>query len=251
MALTPDGRWECSTVELIEAASRAGFAALGLPAGRYDRETSEAYRRAGLRCHEVLALIVDEDEEATVGAARPLAEVAAALSTDWVLTVFRSPLNTGTAATIRRCATMFAEAGSGMAVEFSPLGPIGTMTQAMEVVDAVNEGAGRAALVIDSWHFFFGESTWDDLGRVPLDSIAYIQFTDALAPESGNLGRETMHRRALPGEGGLDLGRFAHTLLERGYEGTVSVEVLSAELRTLPVDEIARQLHAAASSYWR
>jgi hypothetical protein len=49
----------------------------------------------------------------------------------------------------------------------------------------------------------------------------------------------------------LDLGRFAHTLLERGYDGTVSVEVLSAELRTHPVDEIAQQIHAAALSYWR
>lgn len=60
-----------------------------------------------------------------------------------------------------------------------------------------------------------------------------------------------MHRRALPGQGVLDLGRFAHTLLERGYDGTVSVEVLSAELRTHPVDEIAQQIHAAALSYWR
>jgi phosphoribosylaminoimidazole carboxylase (NCAIR synthetase) len=38
--------------------------------------------------------------------------------------------------------------------------------------------------------------------------------------------------------------------LERGYEGTVSVEVLSAELRTLPINEIASRIHATTSPYW-
>ncbi len=48
--------------------------------------------------------------------------------------------------------------------------------------------------------------------------------------------RESLHRRALPGEGILELDRFATTLREKGYDGIVSVEVLSAELRELPVD---------------
>ena len=63
-------------------------------------------------------------------------------------------------------------------------------------------------MLIDAWHFSFGDSTWDDLASVPLDRIAYVQFDDTLAPESDNLLADAMDRRALPGEGVLDLDRF-------------------------------------------
>ena len=62
--------------------------------------------------------------------------------------------------------------------------------------------------------------------------------------------RETLHRRALPGEGILELDRFATTLLDRGWDGTVSVEVLSAELRELPVDVQVARMYATTAPYW-
>ena len=49
----------------------------------------------------------------------------------------------------------------------------------------------------------------------------------------------------------LELQRFATTLLDRGYDGIVSVEVLSAQLRTLPVDVLTRRLYDATAGYWR
>jgi sugar phosphate isomerase/epimerase len=137
-----------------------------------------------------------------------------------------------------------------MAVEFSPLGPISSVRSALGVVGAANAGGGRAGLMIDTWHFECGDSTWDDLEAVPLDQIAYVQFSDALAPAGDSLARETMHRHALPGDGTLALDRFATTLLRRGWDGLVSVEVLSAQLRALPVDEALRRLHATTAPYW-
>jgi hypothetical protein len=88
------------------------------------------------------------------------------------------------------------------------------------------------------------------LEAVPLDQIADVQFSDAPAPTGDSLARETMHRRALPGDGNLALERFATTLLQRGWDGLVSVEVLSAQLRALPVDEALRRLHATTAPYW-
>jgi sugar phosphate isomerase/epimerase len=105
--------------------------------------------------------------------------------------------------------------------------------------------------MIDSWHFCFSDNTWDDLAAVPLDAIAYVQFTDALEPEyPERMIRESLHRRALPGEGVLELQRFAATLLERGWNGTVSVEVLSAALRQLPIDDLVGRLYATTAPYW-
>jgi sugar phosphate isomerase/epimerase len=153
--------------------------------------------------------------------------------------------------TTRLCANVIGEVGTGMAVEFSPLGPVATIRDGMRIVRSAQTNA-RAGLLIDSWHFCFGASTWDDLAAVALDDIAYVQFTDALEPESHErLVRETLHRRALPGEGILELDRFAATLLDRGLDGLVSVEVLNAELRELPVDVLTRRLHDATAQFWR
>jgi sugar phosphate isomerase/epimerase len=251
LAITPDARWDASPAELAAAAGAAGFVALGISADRADPVAVQAYGDAGLRCHEVLALVLDDDEAATITSAQRLAAAAAAMSAEWVLTVFRAATTTAMLNLAQRCATLFAEAGAGMAAEFSPLGPVSSIPKGMEVVRAANRGGGRAGLMIDSWHFSFGDSSWDDLARVPLDQIAYVQFTDALAPQSDKLFHETMHRRALPGEGVLELRRFASVLLERGWEGLVSVEVLSDELRTLPVSAVVERIGATTAPYWR
>lgn len=248
LALTPDARWGFATADLVAAASAAGFSAVGIDADRVDGAAVEVYTAAGIRCHELLAFVVGDDESATMASAEQLADRAKAIGAEWVLTVFTATVSTQR---IQRCAKLFDGVGAGMAVEFSPLGPIASIRDGMEVVRAA-AGGGRARLMIDSWHFCFGDSTWDDLAAVPLEDVAYVQFTDAFEPESRErLVRETLHRRALPGEGVLELRRFAATLLDRGWDGIVSVEVLSAELRELSVDVLTRRLYDTAAPYWQ
>jgi sugar phosphate isomerase/epimerase len=246
--LTPDSRWNIDVPELVSATRTAGFTALGIGADRIDETTATIFAAAGLRCHELLALLVTADETATLASAERLAQAAERIGAGWVLTVFRDALTSETAKTIERSAAMFVEAGAAMAVEFSPLGPVTSISAGLEIVDVA--GAGRAGLLIDTWHFSFGESTWEDLERVPLEKIAYIQFDDAPPPESDNLMRETMHRRVMPGDGILELDRFASTLLRRGWDGLVSTEVLSGELRELPVPEFARRAYESSAQYW-
>ena len=247
LALTPDGGWDFATADLVSAASAAGFTAVGINADRVDAAAVEAYAAAGVRCHELLALVVGDDESATMASAEQLADRAHAVGAEWVLTVFTAMVPPQR---IQRCAKLFDDVGAGMAVEYTPLGAIPSIRDGMEVVRAASRSA-RAGLMIDSWHFCFSDNTWDDLAPVPLEDIAYLQFTDALEPESRErLVRETLHRRALPGEGILELHRFAATLLDRGWDGTVSVEVLSAELRELPVDVLVGRLYATAAPYW-
>ncbi|WP_018501375.1 sugar phosphate isomerase/epimerase family protein [Parafrankia discariae] len=249
LALTPDSRWDVDTAGLVAAAAGAGFESIGLAVGSADAAGAAALAAAGLRCHEVLALIVTDDEEATLDQARRVAAAAATVRAPWVLTGFRVGLDERSTALIARCAALFADAGAGMAVEFSPLGGAKSIAAAVDVVEAA--GPERAGVLIDTWHFFNGESTWEQLEQVPLDRIAYIQFDDALPPVSPNGIRETMHRRAMPGEGIFELDRFATTLLDRGWSGLVSVEVLNAELRELPVPEFARRAYETTVGYWR
>jgi sugar phosphate isomerase/epimerase len=248
LGLTPDSRWQSDTTGLVGAARRAGFSTLGLSAARVDEGAAAAFKSAGLRCHELLALVLTEDGPATVSSAEQLAESAALIGAQWVLTSLRATLTDATADTIRRCAAIVAQAGAGLAIEFSPLGPVRSITAGLEIVQAA--GAGRAGLLIDSWHFSFGDSTWEDLETVPLEQIAYVQFDDALEPVSDDLMDETLNRRAMPGEGVLELDRFAGTLLGRGWEGLVSVEVLSGDLQALSIDDFARAAHDSALRYF-
>jgi sugar phosphate isomerase/epimerase len=247
LALTPDGRWDFATTDLVSAASAAGFAAVGINADRVDAAAVDAYAATGVRCDELLALVVSVDESATMSSAELLADRARTIGAEWVLTVFTAKVPTQR---IERCAKLFDDVGAGMAVEYTPLGAIPLIRDGMEYVRAASRG-GRAGLMIDSWHFCFSDNTWDDLAAVPLDDIAYLQFTDALEPEfRERMIHESLHRRALPGEGILELDRFAATLLDRGWDGTVSVEVLSAQLRELPVDELVGRLYTTTAAYW-
>jgi sugar phosphate isomerase/epimerase len=104
--------------------------------------------------------------------------------------------------------------------------------------------------MVDTFHFSRGASTWEELDSLPLDALAYVQFDDALPPASDDVMHETMHRRTMPGEGELDLSRFAAALRRRGWSGTVSVEVLSEELRQLDVADFAGRAFATTAPYW-
>ena len=242
LALTPDSLAEVANADFISAAGAAGFASVGLAATSATPEVVTLLERAGVRCLDVLALIVSDDRERTLDGAGRVAEAASVVGAPWVLAVFRS----SDRETIARAAAIINESGARMGVEFSPLGTVPTIPDALELVEAA--GPERAGVIIDSWHLLHGPTPWDDLAAVPLDRIAYVQFTDGFAPVSME---ETMNRRALPGEGELELERFASTLLERGWDGVVSVEVLSQELRALPVDEFAAQAFRSTERFWR
>ena len=247
LALTPDGKWSFAAAEVVAAAGSAGFGAVGINSERIDTAASDAYTVAGVRCHELLAFIVDDDEAATMASAEQLADRARMIEAEWVLTVFTAKVPPQR---IQRCAKLFDDAGAGIAVEYTPLGAIPSMRDGMEYVRAASR-VGRAGLMIDSWHFCFSDDTWQDLAELPLDDIAYLQFTDAPVPEyRDRMIRESLHRRALPGEGVLELDRFAATLRDKGFDGTVSVEVLSAPLRELPVDELVGRLYTTTAAYW-
>ncbi len=248
LALTQDTRRPVATAELADAARAAGFSALGMVSGRFAPDDGSVLAAAGLRCHELLGLQVCADAEATIASAERLARDAAAVGAPWVLTTFQVGLTDDVRKVVARCAAILAEAGSGLAVEFSPLGPVPGVADGVEAVAAA--GGRRAGIVIDAWNFCFGPSTWADLERVSLDLVAYLQFADARPPRGDVNMEEAMTRRALPGDGILELDRFATILRSRGWDGVVSMQVLSDELRALPLAAYTRKVHDAGARYW-
>lgn len=247
LAVSPDARWEAGLPELVEATRAAGFVGLGLPARQAGPDAARLYEDAGLRCHEILALVITDDAERSLAHAALVAEAANRMQAPWINTVFRVAPTGEAAELVARCAAMFAEAGSAMAVEFSPVGALPGLRDGIEVAQRAGSGA---RVLVDTWHFTVGGSPWEVLEAMDADEIAYIQFSDAPPVESDDLFAETMDRRLMPGQGTFELDRFATTVQEKGFEGYVSLEVFSRDLLDRPVDGILREGHAAMRRYW-
>lgn len=247
--LTPDTRWTLDAEDLVPMTAAAGFSGLGMKGAKITADAPAIYASAGIRCHEVMALLITDDDEATLNWAQRLTDSAAIVGAPWIVTTFVADIDERRLELIERCAAMFADAGAGMAVEFSPAGSVSSINEGLAIVDVV--GTDRARLLVDSWHFHVGASTWEDLANLRPEQLAYVQFNDVKPPSSDDLMVETMERRAMPGDGVVDLDRFATTLLEGGFKGVVSVEVLNRELCQLPVPEFMRRAYDSSARYWR
>lgn len=242
----------------IVAAARAGFPLLSpdffsVRTYRKDggtlAELAELQHTHGIRSYDVAGLTVSDDDEATKREAEELAEIGAALGAEWMQVRVTEPIDEAVRDRYAWCRDACARAGLGVAVEFSPFTPIRTISDAQDVLATRGGEGARGGVIVDSFHVCRGATTWEELDALPLDELAFVQFDDALPP--GDDGRaDTMHRRALPGEGDLDLARFAAGLRKRGFDGVVSVEVLAAHDRGEPVESFARRCLETAEPYW-
>jgi sugar phosphate isomerase/epimerase len=202
----------------------------------------------GLRCTDVLSMVLRKNDDDAFSAATKLRDAAAATGADYALALIFTRVNDESIARLGRCAEIVAESGARLAVEFVPDSPLSTITEALSLVDHI--GANRLGIMIDTWHFFRGGGTWDELEKVPLEAVAFVQFDDALAALSEDIMSETTNRRTWPGLGEFELERFASTLIGRGWSGIVSVEVLSTELRELDLATYTREAYQTTRPFW-
>jgi sugar phosphate isomerase/epimerase len=230
---------------VLAGAAAAGFDAVGLDdmtlAGRDVDEVALLLLEHGLTCTDVAVLRAD------VGV-REQAESLASLATATGAGVCVAALPSRSAASIdnlRTGASILAEAGVRTALEFVPYGGVRTLAEGIEICADV--GWDRCGLLLDSWHFFRGGEQWELLRSLTPEQIALVHVNDAPAP-IGDLAYESRFRRTPPGKGTFPLAAFLDALDVIGYDGVVSLEVLSASLRTLRPAEGARELRDAVLS---
>jgi sugar phosphate isomerase/epimerase len=247
LGLTQDPRWLIDDLgRYLDAVTSAGFTSVGLT------QAVAAPMPDGVSCPELLLLTIRRDEAATLALAEELARAAAIVGATWVLTMMTTSVRPESIDLLGRCADVIAPSGARIALEFGPSGPVCTIPGAVDVVTQVGPGSG---VLVDTWHFCHGPSTFEDLETMPLDKLAYVQFDDApewqtSGVESGDVLHETTNRRLWPGEGILPLDRFTRTLRGRGWDGLVTVEVLNAEYADLPTAEFARLAFASTATFW-
>lgn len=133
-----------------------------------------------------------------------------------------------------------ADRGLNIALEIVPWSDVPDVEAALDFLRPENAG-----LVVDSWHIFRGGVPLSELARIPPERILCVQVNDAAAQPVGALTEDTL-RRKLCGEGTFDLAGFTAALDRAGVGVPLSVEIISAEMAALPVEEAARVSLATA-----
>ena len=243
----------------IRAAARAGFAGMGIDhrgtllhftekRGTL-ADVAELLGEHGIGCFTIQDLDVTTDERATLGLAERCAEAAAALGAKYVHTTIGAPLTDATAALYRRALELVRPTGVRFALEFLPWNELCDIATTREFLRRV--ALPDVGMLVDTWHWTHGPSTLADLEALSLAEIAYVQFDDHPPLESDDLLRETISRRALPGEGEFELTTFARTVRAKGYAAPVSVEILNDAMRGWPKDVFAQRVYDTSIRYWR
>jgi len=98
--------------------------------------------------------------------------------------------------------------------------------QAWQIVQDADDP--DATLLLDSFHSWNAGATLDDLRAVPARRISHYHIDDA-DPDKP-VGTQTDPDRVMLGEGQIDLRGEIAVLREKGYEGTVSLELFNRDL---------------------
>jgi sugar phosphate isomerase/epimerase len=242
-------------------AAKAGFVGLGLwhadvehqLESRSLREMRQALDDNGLRLFDLEFLMdwfLDEGDEGRKAADRTrrlLFETAAELDAHHI----KAGNIPGRPCELPRVKERYAELVADAArhtdakvlYEFMPFDVnVNSIETALEVVGDV-EGSG---VVIDTWHMAKLGIAPDDLRKIPLEQLGWVELSDGRYENMEDLVDEVVNHRRLPGEGEFDIRGYVEVCSELGYSEPWGVEVLSQELRSYPIDEMYRRTYEAA-----
>jgi sugar phosphate isomerase/epimerase len=145
------------------------------------------------------------------------------------------------------CADAAKHTDAKIVYEFMPYDAVvNTLDIALAVVEGAN--APNGGLAFDTWHLGKLDLEPDDLRRVPPRWVSWVELSDGPFGIADEWLDEVINRRKLPGEGDFPIRDYVRVFRELGYEGPWGVEVLSEELRTLPIDEIFDRAYATSAA---
>ena len=145
------------------------------------------------------------------------------------------------------CADAAEHTDAKIVYEFMPFDVnVRTLDAALEIV--AGAGAANGGLAIDTWHMAKLGIAPDDLRRIPLEYLSWVELSDGRRTDMENLIDETVNHRRLPGEGELPLRDYVDVCREIGYAEPWGVEVLSDELRNNPIDVIFRRAYETTAA---
>ncbi len=134
--------------------------------------------------------------------------------------------------------------------EFMPFDVnVDTLDAALELVQGADQPNG--GLAIDTWHMGKLGIGPDELKRIPLKYLSWVELSDGQIENMPDPVDETVNHRHLPGEGEFDIPGYVEACRDAGYQGPWGVEVLSEELRSLPIEQTFQRAYETTLAQFR
>jgi sugar phosphate isomerase/epimerase len=143
------------------------------------------------------------------------------------------------------CADAAERTSAKVLYEFMPFDVnVHSVESALEVI----AGIENTGVVIDTWHMSKLGIAPDDLRKFSVEQLGWIELSDGQFENMEDPIDEVINRRKLPGEGEFDIRGYVEVGLDVGYSEPWGVEVLSEDLRALPIDEMYRRSYESAAA---
>ena len=126
---------------------------------------------------------------------------------------------------------------------------VNTLDTALELVQGAAQPNG--GLAIDTWHMGKLGISPEDLQRIPPEYLGWVELSDGQFENMPDPIDEIVNHRRLPGEGEFDIPGYVEACREVGYAGPWGVEVLSEELRNLPIEEEFKRAYETTAAQFR
>jgi len=251
-----------------EEAAKVGFGGIGIWHADLEHvlethtlaEMKATFDDAGLRHLELEFLMDwfvdpgDERRAASDQQRRLLFDAAAVLEPHHIkignIPATPAPLEQVTERFAELCADAAEHHAATIAYEIMPFDPnVRTLDDVITV--AAGAGAPNGGIAIDTWHMGKLGIAPEELRRIPLEHLAWVELSDGQREDMPDPVDETINHRRLPGEGEFDVAAYVDVCRDMGYPGPWGVEVLSEELRNLPMEEIFKRAYETTSAQFR
>jgi sugar phosphate isomerase/epimerase len=130
-----------------------------------------------------------------------------------------------------------ADHGTRIVFEVMPAAMIKTIGEALTMIEGAE--AENGGIIIDLWHVVRLGIPYNEVGRIPSRHLLAVELNDGDLETPLDLQDAAINHRKLCGEGEFDIPGFIDCLRKSAYNGPYGIEVLSEDLRPLPLDELA------------
>jgi sugar phosphate isomerase/epimerase len=146
------------------------------------------------------------------------------------------------------CADAARHTDAKILYEFMPFDVnVDSLDKALQLLEGA--GADNGGVVIDTWHMAKLGIAPDELRRIPVKYLGWIELSDGKFDWSEDRLDEVINHRNVPGEGEFDIQGYVDACRDHGYPGPWGVEVLSEELRNNPIDVIFKRGYDSTAAF--
>jgi sugar phosphate isomerase/epimerase len=248
----------------VEAASRAGFKGVGIWHSDLDhilksrslKEMKQILDDHGMKYVELEFLrdwfVNGELKKQSDMERKKLLEASQALNAKHVKVGDFERKKTPMPKLIEAFAALCAEAakyGATIGFELMPFGMLDTLKDSLTMIEGA--GAMNGGIIFDLWHVVKLGIPYEEVSRVPLKYIVGVEINDGTFTAPWSLHEDTINHRRFCGEGEFDVKGFIAAMGKTGYAGPWGIEVLSAELRPLSLENAVTRAYKTTKAQFR